>query len=483
MSGKTYLIIFFYIIIGNTILYSQKDIDDVKKEAEKALNDENYTEAYKLYSQLVANFSKEPIYNYKLGISMIYAEPEKKKCIPYLEFASKFVQKKEVPPEALFYLAKAYHINYRFNEAIKYYKEYKQIASSSKIKELEVDREIASCENGKKLLSNIKELVVLSKKRLNETEYFRSYDLSTIGGKILVKPEDFYSKLDKKKKDKSVVYLPQQGDKVFFSSYGEDGKNGKDIYYAIRMPNGTFAKPQPLVSINTPFDEDYPFLHPNGKVLYFASKGYNSMGGYDIFKTKYDEKTNTWSAPENLEFPINSPGDDFLFVTDSSEKIAFFSTSKSSPPGKIDVFKIKTERVPPLFVAIKGNVRKTEINQSVQSLIAVKNIENGELVGTFAANENGEYYMELPNGGKYLFTVETPGFTKQSEAVNLPVSYAVKPLRQSISYEKNVLVITNYFEEGTKEDGYLDIVELIEKKAQLEVNENQFQQNVQKQLT
>ncbi len=457
-------------------LFSQKDIEDIKKEAEKAFKEENYILSYKLYAQLVANFSKEPIYNYRLGVSMLYAESEKKKCIPYLEFAVKFIKKKEVPEDALFYLGKAYHINYRFDEAMKYYKEFKQNATTSKAKELQVDNEIQACENGKKLLSSIKELVVLSKKRLQETEYFRSYDLSTIGGKLLLKPEEFQTKLDKKKKDKSVIYLPKDGNKVFFSSYGEDGKNGRDIYYALRLPNGQFAKPQPLVEINTPYDEDYPFLHPNGKVLYFASKGHKGMGGYDIFKSTFDETTQKWSIPENLEFPINSPGDDFLFVTDSSEKIAFFSTSRYAPPDKIDVLKIKTERVPPLFVAIKGNVRKTEINQSVRSVIAVKNIETGDLVGTFAADENGQYYMELPNGGKFLFTVETPGFTKQSEAVNLPVAYAIKPLRQSISYEKNVLVITNYFDELNQDNAYWDIVEYIEKKAQLEVNEEQYKQ-------
>lgn len=476
IKSPTYLFYTLFLSLIPFFLFSQKDVEDIKKEAEKAFKEENYILSYKLYAQLVANFSKEPIYNYRLGVSMLYAESEKKKCIPYLEFAIKFIKKKEVPEEALFYLGKAYHINYRFDDAIKYYKEFKQNATTSKTKELQADNEIQSCENGKKLLSSIKELVVLSKKRLQETEYFRSYDLSTIGGKLLLKPEEFQTKLDKKKKDKSVIYLPKDGNKVFFSSYGEDGKNGLDIYYALRLPNGQFAKPQPLVEINTPYDEDYPFLHPNGKVLYFASKGHKGMGGYDIFKSTFDETTQKWSIPENLEFPINSPGDDFLFVTDSSKKIAFFSTSRYAPPDKIDVLKIKTERVPPLFVAIKGNVRKTEINQSIRSVIAVKNMETGDLVGTFAADENGQYYMELPNGGKFLFTVETPGFTKQSEAVNLPVSYAIKPLRQSISYEKNVLVITNYFDELNQDNAYLDIVEYIEKKAQLEVNEEQYKQ-------
>ncbi len=471
-----FLLLFIIGISCNLKLLAQKDVDDIKKEANKAFENEDYVQSYKMYSQLVANFSKEPLYNYRLGVSMIYAESDKKKCIPYLEFATKFVQKKETPTEALYYLGKAYHVNYRFDDAIKYYKQYKQEASASKVKEMEVDKEIIACENGKKLLSNIKELIILSKKKLNENEYFRSYDLSTIGGKLLVKPDDFKTKYDKKKKDNSIIYLPQQGDKVFFSSYGEDGKNGKDIYYAIRLPNGSFAKPQSLSAVNTPYDEDFPFLHPNGKVLYFASKGHKGMGGYDIFKSEYNEETQTWSTPENLEFPINSPGDDFLFVTDSSQKIAFFSTSRYTPPHQIHVLKIKTERVPPLFVAIKGKVRKTDINQSIHSVITVKDIETGNLVGTFTANDNGEYYMELPNGGKFLFTVETPGFTKQSESVNLPISYAIKPLGQMISYEKNVLTITNYFDEVNKENAYLDIVEFIEKKAQLEVNEEHFKQ-------
>jgi ABC-type Fe3+-hydroxamate transport system substrate-binding protein len=78
------------------------------------------------------------------------------------------------------------------------------------------------------------------------------------------------------------------------------------------------------LSVNTEFDEDYPFLHPNGKTLYFSSKGHNSMGGYDVFKTTYDDATQTWSKPINLEFPVNSPDDDILFVTDSLRENSIF---------------------------------------------------------------------------------------------------------------------------------------------------------------
>ncbi len=463
-------------IISSSYLFAQKNTEEIKKEAEKAFEEENYAVSYKLYSQLVANFTKEPIYNYRLGVSMIFAEANKKACLPYLEFAKKYLEKKEVPAEVLFYFGKANHLNYKFDEAIKFYKEYKQKASSSKIKELEVDREIAACENGKKLLSDMKELVVISKKQLNINEYFRSYDLSSIGGKLLKKPDEFISKIDKKKKDNSIIYLPKSGDKIYYASYGDDGKNGKDIYFALKLPNGGFGKPQPLSAINTPYDEDYPFLHPNGKVLYFASKGHKGMGGYDIFKSTFDEASQSWTTPINLEFPINSPGDDFLFVTDSSEKFAFFSTSRYAPIDKIDVLKIKTEKVAPLLVAIKGNVKKNEVTQSVASVITVKNIVTGNIEGKFTADETGKYYIQISNGGKFLFTVETPGFTTQSESVNVPLCYSVKPLKQDISYEKNILKITNYFDAMPNDENYLDIIELIEQKSQLDVNENLFKQ-------
>src|SRR5207249_175528 len=92
--------------------------------------------------------------------------------------------------------------------------------------------------------------------------------------------------------------------------------------------------------INTEYDEDYPFLHPNGRVLYFCSKGHNSMGGYDIFKSIHDEETNTWSEPVNLDFPINTPDDDILYVTNEDETKAYFSSARASIAGKIAVYHI-----------------------------------------------------------------------------------------------------------------------------------------------
>ncbi len=466
----SYLFLFIAIIYCSDSYSQIKNEDELKKQAEKHFEEEDYNLAYKLYAQLVSLYPKDPEYNYKLGVCMLYTEPDKKKPYSYLQVATK--NQVNAPKDALFYLAKTYHINYRFDEAIKLYTEYKTIGSSSSIKKLEVDREIQACKNGKRLLSNLSDLVVINKKQLNETDYYKGYDVKEIGGKLLVKPDEYKTGYDKKKKDKSVVYLPKSAERLYYSSYGEGGSNGRDIYYVNRLPNGSWSKSQILPSsVNTEFDEDYPFLHPNGKTLYFSSKGHNSMGGYDVFKTTYDDATHSWSKAENLEFPINSPDDDILFVTDSLEKTAFFSTGRYSPYGKLDVLKINTERRPMNSAVIKGLVVKEDANQSLKSKITVKNMSNGEIIGSFQAQDNGDYNMELTNGGKFLFTVETPGIPTQSDAVNIPVAYTLKPYKQMIAYENKILKITNYFEGKVDDENYSMMIDFIEKKARLEVNE------------
>ena len=466
-----YLLVFLAIIYCSKSYSQIKNENDLKKQAEKNFEEEDYNLAYKLYAQLVSLYPKDPDYNYKLGVCMLYTEPDKKKPFSYLQIAVN--SKIDAPKDAKFYLAKTYHINYRFDEAIKLYNEYKTIGSAASIKKLQVDREIQACKNGKRLLSNLSDLVVISKKQLSEGDYFKGYDVKDIGGKLLVKPDEYKSVYDKKKKDKSVVCLPRNSERLYYSSYGEDGKNGRDIYFINKLPNGSWSKAQILpTSVNTEYDEDYPFLHPNGKTLYFSSKGHNSMGGYDVFKTTFDDATQSWSEPLNLEFPINSPDDDILFITDSLEKTAFFSTGRYSPFGKLDVLKINTERVPMNFAVLKGTVLKEGASQSLKSKVTVKNMDNGEIVGTFQAQDNGDYNMQLPNGGKFIFTVETPGIPTQSDAVNIPVAYTLKPYKQVISYENKILKIINYFDGAVDDENYSMMLNLIEKKAKLEVNEN-----------
>lgn len=448
--------------------------EEFKKQAAKLFNEEEFVKAYPLYTQLVSLYKKDPDYNYRLGVCMIYADADKEKSIPYLEFALKSPD--EIEKEAHFYLAKAYHLNYRFDDAIARYKTYKKVASGAKAERLQVDRQIEMCANGKKLLQNISDLQVIDKTEMGREDFFRTYDVSGIGGKLLVKPDEkeFKTALDKKKKESTIIYLAQNGGQIYFSSYGENEKNGKDIYLIKKTSSGEWGKQQVLGPvINTKYDEDYPFLHPDGKTLYFCSKGHNSMGGYDIFKSTLNAESGEWGPPVNLDFPINTPDDDILYLTDKEEKKAYFSSSRTSEAGKISVYHINVERKPIDFVIIKGAVIKNRKDQALNAKITIKNLtENNMIVGMFNAQaENGAYDIKLPNGGRFLYTVEAPGFLPQSEVVEVPVQKEFRALRQEISYEQGTdkLVIKNLFDATPSDTSYLLAINLIKEKSKLDV--------------
>ncbi|MGZ4157205.1 MAG: hypothetical protein ACXVED_08590, partial [Bacteroidia bacterium] len=447
--------------------------EELKTQAAKLFDDDQFEEAYPLYSQLTSVYPKDPNYNYRLGVCMLYASDDKEKPIPFLEFAS---SKPDVEKEVFFYLARAYHLNYRFDDAIKEYTHYKSVASSAKAEKLMVDRQIEMCQNGKKLLHNLTDLVVIEKKEMSRPDFFRAYDISDIGGKLLVKPDEpaFKSSIDKKKKENSIIYLATNNNQVYFSSYGDDASQGKDIYVIRKLPNGEWSKPQTLgYPVNTEYDEDYPFLHPNGKVLYFCSKGHNSMGGYDIFKTTLNEETNTWNKPVNLDFPINTPDDDILYVTNEDEKEAYFSSARASKTGKTAVYHINVERKPIDIAIIKGAVVKNREGQALDAKITVKDLNDNEILGIFNAKaSDGVYLINIPNGGKFLFTVESTGFATQSDVVDVPVQYVFKPMKQEISYENGTdkLIIKNMFDEEMDESSYMLALNFIKEKSKMDVN-------------
>ncbi len=447
--------------------------DELKKQAALLFDNDQFEEAYPLYSQLVSLYQKDVNYNYRLGVCMLYASDDKEKPIPFLEFA---VNKPDAEKEALFYLAKAYHLNYRFDDAIKKYAEYKRVASGAKAEKLMVDRQIEMCKNGKKLLRKITDLIVLDKKEMSKADFYRSYDISDIGGKLLVKPDEkaFKSSIDKKRKENSIIYLASNNNQIFYSSYGENDERGKDIYTIKKLPNGEWSTPQTLgYPVNTEYDEDYPFLHPNGKVLYFCSKGHNSMGGYDIFKTTLNEETNTWNKPVNMDFPINTPDDDILYVTNENEQEAFFSSGRNSVTGKIGIFHINVERKPIDVAVIKGAAIANRNGQALDIRITVKDLGDNSMLGIYNAKETGAYVINLPNGGKFLYTVEATGFKTQSEVVDLPVQYEFKPLKQEISYELGTdkLIIKNLFDEPIDDDAnYLSAMKYIKERSKLETN-------------
>ena len=457
--------------------------EEVKKQAQKLYEEDQFAKAMPLYSQLLSLYPKDPNYNYKYGVCILFAGADKEKPIAFLEFASK--KPEAVDNEVFYYLGRAYHVNYRFGDAIGAYNVYKKKANAKFLTKLKVDRQIEMCNNGLELLKNVKDLVVMQKKDLTMSEYFRAYDLGLIDSKLIVKPDDFKTSTDKKKKEESVLVTSPEASDLYISSYGDNDKNGKEIFRIKKNPNGEFSKPQNLGTvINTSYDEDYPYYNEKKKTLYFCSKGHNSIGGYDVFKSIYNEESQEWSNPVNMDFPISSPDDDLLYIPDTSNEVAYFSSRRGSIDGNIGVYKIKVGRLPVTTALIKGKFYTTD-DEGVhpKSKITVKNASNNKLVGVFNSSEKtGTYIVNVPSGAKYLFTVETNGFTAQTALVDIPEQQTIRPLKQKINMKKengtDKLNIYNNFDDFTMdEESFQAGIALIREKANLDVNYSEELEN------
>ncbi|RZK37998.1 MAG: hypothetical protein EOO57_04685, partial [Hymenobacter sp.] len=154
-------------------------------------------------------------------------------------------------------------------------------------------------------------------------------------GNTWSKPKSLGSRLNTKFTESSACYSPD-GKYLYFVSDRPDGNRGGRDIYRLELEARTPAENLGPV-INSPYDEEGVFMHPDGKTLYFSSKGHDSMGGYDIFKSTLNAK-GQWSEPENLGWPINSPDDDVYFVMGASGQHAYYSSNQPDGQGSKDIY-------------------------------------------------------------------------------------------------------------------------------------------------
>ncbi|MDD5185401.1 MAG: hypothetical protein PHS84_09100 [Paludibacter sp.] len=111
-----------------------------------------------------------------------------------------------------------------------------------------------------------------------------------------------------------------------------------DIFTSFKLLDSFSLPVSVSKEINTPANENYPFLLLDGITLYFASDGENSIGGYDLFITRYTPATNSFLKPENIGMPFNSPANDYMMVVDEQRKLGWFATDRNQPAGKVMIY-------------------------------------------------------------------------------------------------------------------------------------------------
>lgn len=514
---KILFFISFSLLLIATPVAAQKDLgpnlkainkEDRKKfdQAEFFYTEQNYLRALPLYMQLTDAYPSDLFFKYRSGICLLYKSDEKQKSI---EILTNVAQVQPKMPDIDFYIGRAYHLNYKFDEAIASFNKY--LATTPPINQrLLTERYIENSKHGKAfvelkvrcdienvgdvintenqeyvpVISSDESVLIYTYTGPNSTgglmdddfnpdpngNYYEDVFISRRVGNNWLTPESIGTNINTKNHDANIA-LSSDGQKLFiFHSTDKDGGDiymsllkgdtwgvpeplgpnintkswegscslssderhlyfaserpdgglgGRDIYVCDKMPDGSWGKAVNLgPMINTPYNEDSPFIHPDGITLFFSSEGHNSIGGYDIMYSTLKE--GKWSEPVNLGYPINTTEDERFYVLTADGAHGYFSSDRKGGAGQQDIYTVTPGYFgeAPVLALVVGTV--TADDKPVDATVSVSNADTGEKQGSYHSNSStGKYIIALTPGNNYKVAIEVEGYEAQYQYVNV----------------------------------------------------------------
>lgn len=296
---------------------------------------------------------------------------------------------------------------------------------------------------------------------------------SELKGDSWSKPERMNKNINTDFHESSACYTPDGKSVYFVTDKPEGGMGDRDIYLSTKDEKGKWGKPVNLgPTVNTQYGEEGVFLHPDGKTLYFSSQGHKTMGGYDIFKTVYNDKTKTWSEPENMGYPVNTPDDDVFFVISASGKHGYYASFNASGYGEKDIYMItflgfekpmvlnnednllasqtapvkETVMAPVMQIKeasltiLKGVITDDVTKKPLEATVEIIDNLKNEIIASFTSNSStGKYLVSLPAGRNYGIAVKKENYLFHSENFDIPNTAAYQEVTKDVAL-KNIAV-------------------------------------------
>ncbi len=485
---------------------------DIQEEAAVYFDQKDYKKAYEAYDKLYTQVPKNLEYKFRLGYCCLFYPEKKARAIEIFED----IKRTDKSPDVDYYLAKAYHINYRFDDAIKSYEKYisEKTGKLSKEEQEFIDDSklgIINSNNGKeliakKIIADIKNIGAPINTDETEAVPIISADESVMiytyvgekstGGLLndMLKPdkeegkyhEDIFictktndstwnqpigiASLNTNANDAAVALSPDgqtlftfasdvknpgdlyfsslngtewskpeklnaninsdywegscsitaDGRYLYFASEKPGGLGGRDLYVSEKV-NGEWAPAVNLgPSINTPYNEDAPFIHPDGITLFFSSEGHKSIGGYDIMYSI--KKENNWIEPLSMGIPLNTTEDDRYYVINAKGDVGYFSSNRGGAGGKgqQDIYTVTPGILgeKPILALLKGSVYVDD--KPTEAKIEVVKKETNTAIGPYYANsKTGKYLMAISPGSGYKIKISVAGMDPIEEEIDV----------------------------------------------------------------
>ena len=222
----------------------------------------------------------------------------------------------------------------------------------------------------------------------------------------------------------SDAFITPDGLTIYFSTgkYSEDGT--LDLYQSTRSSMGADWGPAKSLgaNINTKYDDDSPYLSKDGKTLYFSSRGHNTMGGYDIFKSEYDEASRKWGAAQNMGYPVNTPDDDSYYRLSPDGSYAYLSSYRIGGYGEKDIYTINYIKNATIKGKVFSSKDSTTVIPGVELVFTGAQADKTALSFRDVTKPDGAYQVAVLSGRTYQVAVSKDGKNIETQEFPVPVS-------------------------------------------------------------
>ncbi len=362
----------FLFLITSASLFSQR-----ASEGEILFNNKQYAKARSVYEVLLKKKPNDALYNYRFA-RCCYELKEIEQAISHFEMSgTKF-------PICDLYLGELYFKTYRFDESASAYQTFIKTLDSTDIKIPDLKLKLKRSENAARLFNKVEDIAIVDSVVVNKSEFLKFYKFSSELGSLT---QETLNMPHKRKADK-IKYMTQRQDRMYFS---DSIRGNMNIFTSYKLLDG-WSKPVSISDvINTTANENYPFLLLDGVTVYFASDGENSIGGYDLFVTRFNPSTNTYLTPENIGFPFNSPANDYMMVIDEQNKLGWFATDRNQPTGKVAI-----------YTFIPNDTKTIFRSENKEMLKSVAQLKTYRKISTVKTDSLVEKQNQLPESEKQI---------------------------------------------------------------------------------
>ncbi len=246
--------------------------------------------------------------------------------------------------------------------------------------------------------------------------------------------------------------LSADGRILYFISDRRDGIGGRDIYFSRKKDDGTWSEAENMGQpINTPFDEISPFIHVNGRTLFYASNGKPGFGGFDIFRTELNN--GKWEIPDNFGSPVNDHEDQFSLFISADGTRGYYSHEDGTRENSARLFEMTIPEELQIEYRsnfVKGKVKDRMSAQPLQSRVELFDLKKDELLSVVSSDSvTGEYLMVLTTGSDYALYVTAPDYLFRSLNFNYESNANPEPVVIDILLDKTnagaTAVLNNIF--------------------------------------